>query len=331
MTYRRPDAVLLLLAAACLLASFAAFDPRVSRERALRDVLFVVDVTQSMNARDMILDGRPASRLDYVKALLPKLLSALPCGSRAGLAIFSERRSLTFVEPVEICENYAPLTEAIAALTWRMAWEGDSFIAQAVYHALDRAQSLDVDLVFLTDGHEAPPLPYAGVPAYDGDPGRVGGLILGVGGTSPVPIPKHDDTGREIGFFAQDDVQQWPRRSNLPAADAATRPGYHPSSDLHGDVELSWNEHLSALQPAYLQALGAAGGLGYLGADLTAASFLAALARHTEPRRISAPIGIAWAPAAVALALALLSYAFTAFGRRWRHSSSTIEATGQPR
>lgn len=322
MTYRRPDAIFILLAAACLLAIFAAFDPRVTRERGLRDLLFVVDVTQSMNARDMVVDGRPASRLDYVKALLPALLSALPCGSRAGLAVFAERRSLTFIEPVEVCENFAPLTESISALTWRMAWEGDSFVAQAVYHALDRARTLGVDLVFLTDGHEAPPLPYSGIPAYPGDPGQVGGLILGVGGASPVPIPKHDDTGREIGFFEKDDVQQWPRRSNLPAADAAARPGYHPSSDLHGNAELSWREHLSALQAPYLQALGAGTGLGYFGADLTADAFLAELARHTEPRRILAPVGMAWAPAALALSLALFSYAVTVLDRRRRRLSS---------
>ncbi|WP_162906812.1 vWA domain-containing protein [Algihabitans albus] len=332
MTYRRPDAVFLVLAAACLLATLAAFEPRLTRERALRDVLFVVDVTQSMNARDMTVGGRPASRLDHVKDVLPKLLSTLPCGSRAGLAIFAERRSLTFIEPIEICENYAPLTEAISTLTWRMAWEGDSFVVQALHHALARAVNLGVDLVFLTDGHEAPPLPRSGIPGYAGDPNDVGGLILGVGGTTPVPIPRYDDTGRETGVFEQDDVQQYPRRGSLPSADAATRPGYHPSSDLDGETDLARREHLSALQAAYLQALAASVGLAYFDAELGGEAFLAALSRHTEPRRILAPMGVAWAPAAAALALALFSYALSALRRhRWRRPSSPTEATGRPR
>ena len=92
MTMRRDRRVASgLLALALLLTGVALADPRVSRQVALRDLLLTVDITRSMNARDM--DGQ--SRLDAVKRILPEVLARLPCGSRAGLAVFTERRTLT--------------------------------------------------------------------------------------------------------------------------------------------------------------------------------------------------------------------------------------------
>ncbi len=41
---------------------------------------------------------------------------------------------------------------------WREAWEGDSHIASGLYRAIDMAKDLNSNLVFITDGKEAPPL-----------------------------------------------------------------------------------------------------------------------------------------------------------------------------
>ena len=327
MTLARRDAAFWALAAALVLTTVAAVGPRLTRERALVDVLFVVDITQSMMTRDMgppdagaaPRDRDGTSRLAFVRRLVPQLVAALPCGSRAGLAVFTERRTLTFIEPVEVCEDFAPLTSAVAALDWRMAWEGDSFVAKAVHHGLTRAHQLGVGLVFLTDGHEAPPLPYSGMPDYDGPADHRGGLVIGVGGTTPAPIPKHDDLGNEVGFYGANDVQHAPRRIGPPPADASSRPGWHPRNNPYGEADLEGSEHLSAMRTGHLTALAEASGLAFADGALPAATLAARIAESVEPRVTSASVPVRTVPAALALALVVLGYLLPVFaGRRAR-------------
>ncbi|MBB5221638.1 mxaL protein [Amaricoccus macauensis] len=307
------DPALLLLALAGLAALVAALDPRLSRVVALRDLVFVVDVTRSMNVRDMDLGEGAISRLDAVRAELPRVIANLPCGSRAGLGVFTERRSLTFIEPVEVCENYVPLSAAIDALDWRMAWEGDSMIVRGLHHALDRARQLDADLVFLTDGHEAPPPPFAGQPAYGDAATPVRGAILGVGGATPMPIPRFDRDGREVGFYRPEDVQQSPRRIGKPPPDAASRPGFHPRNNPYGEADLSGEEHLSTLRGAYLHDLARTSNLGYVAMSEGVSSVASAFARATRSRAEVRKVSVAAFPAGLALAALALGYAARVF------------------
>ena len=309
-------ASLLLLGLALAAAFLAALDLRAAREARLRDLLVIVDITRSMNVRDMRRAGETVSRLDAVKAMLPEILARLPPGSRVGLGVFTERRSLTLLEPMEIGANYAPLQSAFAGLDWRMAWEGDSLIARGLHHALDRARALDADLIFVTDGQEAPPPPYSGPPPYRGEVGRVRGLILGAGGPVPAPIPRFDRDGREVGFYRPEDVQRGPARIGAPPPDAASRPGYHPRNNPYGESDLTGQEHLSALQADYLRARARETGLGYATlADGPAATF-AAIEAATRFEPGAAEVPIAPIPAGIALGALAASYLAAALGRR---------------
>lgn len=293
---------LVLPAAAALLALAAALGPSVPGSRALRDVLVVVDITRSMNVRDM--DG--AARLDAARAMLERWIAGLPCGSRVGLGFFTERRSLTLLNPVEICADYAALAGTLQALDWRMAWEGDSMISKGLNHALRRAHDLGAGLVFVSDGQEAPPLPYAGADPWRG--ASPGGVILGVGGDSPAPIPKFDDLGRETGFYDAADVQHAPARIGPPPADAQSRPGYNPRNNPYGEADLTGNEHLSALRATYLQGLAGPRGMGFVRLAEGPAALDAALARHVAPRTI--PTRRSLSPLLAGLALMLLAAAW---------------------
>ena len=62
--------------------------------------------------------------------------------------------------------------------------------------------------MFVTDGHEAPPLSPLHKPVYDGKPGEIRGLIVGVGADALMPIPKNDPEGRAMGFWGADEVMQ---------------------------------------------------------------------------------------------------------------------------
>lgn len=293
---------LILPLAASALALLAAIGPGVTSRQALRDVLVVVDISRSMNVRDM--DG--ASRLDAARAMLKGWIAGLPCGSRVGLGFFTERRSLTLLDPVEICTDYAALAGTLDALDWRMAWEGDSMISKGLNHALRRAADLHAGLVFVTDGQEAPPLPYSGPDALRGT--SPGGVILGVGGDTPAPIPKFDDLGREVGFYEAGDVQNAPARIGPPPEDAESRPGYNPRNNPYGESDLTGNEHLSALRADYLTTLAGARGMGFRRLTDGAPALNAALAQHVPARETTARRSLA--PVLAALALILLAAAW---------------------
>jgi mxaL protein len=298
---------LLLIALAALGVALAR--PTWTRRRAAYDLMFVVDITGSMNARDYMIDGRPASRLQTVKHRLRQLIAQLSCGSRTGLSIFTERRSFLLFEPIELCGNFAAVDGAIAALDWRMAWEGDSHIASGLYSAIDVSLNVGADLVFLTDGHEAPPLPYSGRPSFEGDPGKVKGIIVGVGGLSLIPIPKFDDEGREIGFWTMTDVPQ-ENRNGLPPPDASSRPGWNPRNAPFGGEIATGTEHLTSVREEYLQTLASATGLGYV--RLTDDAQLdTALAEHARTRAIETRVDMR--PLLAAVALTALLAIFAAF------------------
>jgi mxaL protein len=288
----------------CLLT--AVFAPHLMVEREAYDLIAAVDITGSMNARDYTTEGHPASRLEKVKGVLRDLLVHLPCGSRMGLAVFTERRTFLLFEPVDICREFAPLDGAIAALDWRMAWEGDSHITAGLYSALDVAKNFSADLVFLTDGHEAPPLPYTGPPLFEGEAGDVRGVVVGVGGTTPVPIPKFDAIGHEIGFYIMADVPQ-ENRSGPPPQGAEEREGWHPRNAPFGAEVATGNEHLTSVREDHLRAVARTVGLAY--APLMEAADLAdTFMREAEPRPVVAPLDTAPAPASLALLLLLVLF-----------------------
>lgn len=258
---RDPRLVLLALAALSLIAAFLS--PKVTLPRQSFDLIAIVDITGSMNVRDYAMSGQPVSRLDAVKAVLREMLLELPCPSRVGLGVFAERRSFLLFEPIDACADFAPLEASIEALDWRMAWEGDSRVSAGLFRAIDMARELKGDLLFFTDGQEAPPLPAHGAPIFEGRAGEVRGLLVGVGGYELSPIPKFDDRGHEIGFLGVDDVPH-ESRFGLPPEGAEQREGYNARNAPFGAAATVGVEHLSSVKEDYLRALADKTGLAYV-------------------------------------------------------------------
>ncbi len=150
------------IASALMLTALALVVPRITVQRTVYNVMAFVDITGSMKVRDMGTAEAPIERLEAAKAALQRLLGELPCKSRLGLGLFTERRGFVLFNPIEVCENFAPIEQSIANIDWRMGWEGDSFIAKGLHHAIGETALLDADIVFLTEGQEAPPLPPGG-------------------------------------------------------------------------------------------------------------------------------------------------------------------------
>ncbi len=307
-----------LLVAAFLLVASGLLLPRVELKGKAYDALVVVDITTSMNVRDLTLDSKPASRLDVVEERLRQFAASLPCQSKLGLAIFSERRIFVLFEPIEVCVNYASIDAAIANLDWRMAWEGDSYVTLGVYDAIDVAKRLDVSLLFFTDGHEAPPLPWTGLPPFEGKKGEVNGLLVGVGGKTLSPIPKYDDNGREIGVLAQNDVLQ-ESREGPPPPDASSRPGYHPRNAPFGAMP-EGTEHLSSVKEEHLEDIARITGLDYVYLQ-SAGALLDAFKTIAPARNVVVSADIRPYPAGLALLLLIALFVVVPIRDRLRAQS----------
>jgi mxaL protein len=252
--------------AALLLACFLG--PRWPMQRSLYDHVVVLDVTQSMNVQDQVWQGEPVSRLHFAKQLLRAALLDLPCGSKLGWGLFTEYRSFLLVAPVEVCANLDELRATLDHIDGRMAWTGNSEVAKGVYSGIAIAKALPdtPTLVFVTDGQEAPPVNPRYRPAFGGQAGEVGGLLVGVGELSRSPIPKRDPSGRSLGFWKADEVMQTDPRSqgrggSVAGEQMADDPATAGAPALPGAVV--GNEHLSGLREAYLRLLAGETGLGY--------------------------------------------------------------------
>jgi len=282
------------LFSACVLLALCLSRLTVPWPRPVYRYLFVLDITQSMNARDYHVEGLPADRLGFVQASLRQALHALPCGSEVGLGLFTTQHSQILFEPMELCAHHAIVDEVIARIDWRMAWAADSHIAHGLYTGLRKLAETDpgIRLVFFSDGQQFPP--QAEPPPFHGKPGAVRGLIVGVGGPQPVPIPRYDRENRPLGYWQYNDLEDW-----LPTSELAARPR-HDSSP-----------YLSRLDETTLKELTAITGLGYhrltspdrLNAALQAADLAdrRVVATDARPALAGVALGLLLLPALVAL------------------------------
>jgi mxaL protein len=286
------------LLAAAILTAVALLAPHPVLPRRVFDGVVVLDITQSMNTLDTLVDGRPASRLALAKARLHRALAELPCGARLGWGVFTEYRSYVLLMPIEVCANYAELSSTLDRIDNTMAWAGGSEVSKGLMSALRIAAHMPEQpaIVFFTDGHEAPPLRPDFVPVVPDDATDPHGLIVGVGGDALRPIPKFDPTGHPIGVWGQDDVLQAPPQPSWA----------EPSQPAQGDPKVTLGtEHLSSLKQAHLRELAALTGLRYVRLEPT--TDVAALlqgGRATRLRRV--PVDVRMPLAAAALLLVVL-------------------------
>ncbi|MFM2068153.1 MAG: hypothetical protein RLZZ584_3062 [Pseudomonadota bacterium] len=309
---------LLALTGLVLLAAWV--DPPFTTRQAVLEWVAVIDVTQSMAVADMPErheSGRVRlrTRLDMARQRLTEAMRELPCGSRLGLGVFTAHRSILLMEPVEVCDNYAELSAAIARIDYRMGWQGNSEIAKGLDSGLLVMRDLPGKpaLAFFTDGQEAPPISPKYRPPLHVERGQALALIVGVGGDKLEPIPKVDASGRFSGTWGAGEVmQQDPRslgRDGSPAGqtyvDGSSAPNEPPVAPVPGATP--GREHLSSLREAYLQLLADDLGLDYL--RLGSAGELAhALSRSKFGRPQPAPLHLRGVLAVLALLLWLVIY-----------------------
>lgn len=284
--------------AVCALLALTFAYPSAAFMRDSYRALIVLDITQSMNTLDRSWQGKPVSRFEFAKRSISRALLDLPCGSEVGLAIFTEYRAFLLLSPVEVCANYQELSRTLMGIDGQMAWAGGSEIAKGLNFALRLAKGLASSLVFVTDGHEAPPLHPQHQPNIGED--RVPGLIAGVGASSLSPIPKFAPDGKPLGYWSADEVLQTDTRS---LGRGGSGEGMVDSDGKPIAIQKrSGTEHLSALKESYLIELARKAELDYqtLDGPLADAIETSALARTAR-----ADSDLRWIFAALALIVSL--------------------------
>ena len=277
------------LALACLL--IALIMPTLNIPRNTFSYLVFLDISQSMNVEDYELDGRPASRLAYARHAVREALGDLPCGSRIGLGVFVEYRTLLLVAPIEVCDNYHDLLVSLDYIDGRMRWRESSEVTKGVFWSIRAAKELgeNSNVLFLTDGHESPPLRPRARPNFDDvKPGEIQGWLIGVGGYTPLPIPRTDRDGNRLGYWRADEVVQRKNKSSKGAKGQSS-------------------EHLSSLREAHLQTLAQQVGFEYARLERPS-SVREAMRDRRFSRRRPVPTNLYWLPAMAALILLVLRF-----------------------
>ncbi len=328
----------LLILFSLIATSVACFLPKFTMQSDVYHWLVMVDITRSMNATDYKENNRPVSRLEKVKAELVEVLNKMPCGSTLGLGVFAERAPAILFMPMEVCDNYPLIETTVNQLDWRMAWVADSNIARALNNTLslmDLPDLKNAKLLFITDGHEAPPVN----PDYEPDfneyrtndepiPGAVRlanqqsaamnnpveftvnkdrryGLLVGVGGLTPTRIPKFNEDGHHEGFYTVDDVPH-AARFGLPK-DPSKIPGYVPRNAEWGSEAPKGTEHLTFLKEEYLKSLSQKASMGYLSLN-TAKNLFTAITHDDFLQRTPVLTWLGYIPGTVALFFLCLFY-----------------------
>ncbi|MDQ2696525.1 MAG: VWA domain-containing protein [Pseudomonadota bacterium] len=150
----RPRWRRLLAGLAWLLLVLAACRPQwlgepVNLPRSGRDLLLAVDISGSMQAGDMALNGRPASRLEVVKRVAGDFIDRR-AGDRVGLILFGRQAYLQAPLTFDRATVGTLLEESAIGLAGKETAIGDA-IGLAVKKLRHRPQEQRV-LVLLTDG-----------------------------------------------------------------------------------------------------------------------------------------------------------------------------------
>jgi mxaL protein len=196
----------LLYAGAVFFLLLALVKPQIQLKQEVHNYLLLADVSQSMNAEDVKLNGQNVSRMAYTRQLMKKIVETSPCGTYISVGVFAAENVALLFMPLEVCANYDVMTDTIDHLEWRMAWRGNSRLSFGVKAAASMFDYLNTpaQMLFFTDGDEAPKV--NAINKLDLSDVQIGKnvMFVGIGGHQPVPIPRYNSSNKWVGFWSSD-------------------------------------------------------------------------------------------------------------------------------
>lgn len=301
VSYLRHRRDLSLLLAAFLLLLIAALKPTVPLKRNIYSYILVADISQSMNVQDATINGKTVTRMQYTQHLMHNIISKMPCGTRVSIGLFAGVSVAALYSPIEVCANYAAINDTIDHLDWRTGWSGNSRIRESLFTLARVIRSFPepAQVVYFTDGEEAPKLHAFNTKDLSEFQGGNGWLFVGIGSDKGTPIPKLDEKNQLIGYWAGDSFAMQPGIAQISEANLGVRDNNVASAE--GD------RYLSKLDEEYLKSIAKDINGAYVNGN-SLRSVLAAMEDQTPARRDTAPFDLHWILATLAALVLIAAY-----------------------
>lgn len=295
----RRDTTLLLGAFALLV--LALLRPTVPIKHNIYSYLLVADITQSMNTIDMTIDGKPASRIAHTQRMMHEIISSLPCGTKVSIGLFAGVSVAALYTPIEVCDNFAAIQDTIDHLDWRTGWSGNSRIRESMFTMARVLRSFPepAQVVYFSDGEEAPKLHAFNTKDLTNFQGGDGWLLVGIGSDKGTAIPKLDDKNQLIGYWSAESFAMQPGIAQISEANLGVR-----DDNVAGGEN---DRFLSKLNEDYLKSVAKEVGGNYVRGD-NLQSILEAMKAQKPARRDVAPFGLHWLLASLAGLLLIAAY-----------------------
>lgn len=290
-----------LLAIALLLLIAALFNPTVPIKRNIYSYMLVADISQSMNTVDKTLNGKPVSRMVFMQDLMHRLIGELPCGTNVSISLFAGVSVAALYTPIEVCENFDAINDTIDHLDWRTAWSGNSRVRTSMTTLAKTIRSFPepAQVVFFTDGEEAPKIHIFNKTDLTSFQGGDDWLFVGIGSDTGTPIPKLDEQNQLIGYWSNDSFAMQPGIAQISESNLGVR-----DDNVAGGTS---DRYLSKLDEENLKELSKEiNGLYVRGNDVH--DVLNAMKKQKPVRKDKAGFEIRWLLAGLAGILFILAY-----------------------
>ena len=203
-----------------VLLAIALLQPTVPVKHDVYSYFIVLDITQSMNAEDMQINGKPASRLAYTKQLIRESIASLPCGTKVGIGMFSGVNVVSLYLPVDVCENFNAIQDTLDHIDWRNAWTADSRVRESMLATARVVANFTepTQVVFFSDGEEAPKLHKFNTRDLSTLQNADGWLLVGIGSLEGAAVPKLTEKNQLLGYWSNESMELAPGAAPIAAA-----------------------------------------------------------------------------------------------------------------
>ena len=245
----KEDINFLFLFLAVIFLVIAIINPSIPITKNIYNYIFIVDISQSMNTEDMTINNKKVSRMEYSKNLLHRMLERLPCKTKVSVGMFAGVSIAAAYTPIEVCDNFSSINSTIENLDWRSTWSGNTRIRESMVNLarLIRSFPESAQVVFLTDGEEAPKLHVFNTRDLSQFQGGQDWLFVGIGSDEGAPIPKYDNKNQLIGYWSNESFALQPGIAQISESNLGTRDNKIASSVS--------DRYLSKLDEEYLKNL----------------------------------------------------------------------------
>ena len=232
-----------------ILLVLALINPSIPVNQSLYNYILIADISQSMNTEDMKINQKTVSRLDYTKHIMSRLVEDFPCGTKVSIGMFAGVSVSATYSPIEVCENFSNINTTISKLDWRVTWSGNTRIRESVINLarLIRSFPESAQVVFFTDGEEAPKLHVFNTRDLDQFQGGNDWLFVGIGSNEGAPIPKYDNKNQLIGYWSNDSFALQPGIAQISESNIGVRDNKVASG--------ATDRYMSKLDSEYLEKL----------------------------------------------------------------------------